>query len=598
MESEEDDMPEAIPLQLGFLEGIQPDSALEPAGSLASPSTSSVQQDKPPTDFSNEPTTAGAAGTGIDKTKAVPVTIITGHLGSGKTTLVNHILTTNHGLRIAVILNEFGEGLGIEKPVITNPENLVSQEELVEDWIELGNGCICCNVKGDLLQAIEGLLEKKRGRLDHILLETTGLADPGPVAAALWVDEELESPIRLDSVVTVVDAINLGRQLRGLGQRGGVNEAVLQIAHADVVILNKVDLVEGGTEGESTRKEGAVSFGQAAEASGKRNVEGNPVDERKRGSEARTEGEIGQGSDLGENGRGSAEGEEADVVGENGDALLGRRSADVPEGSGEEGEMDGSFNEASVSPNGGLEREREHPAVEPGGPGLPDETVGLSDSGGAAARGRLPDDLTGHREGLGGVKTGLASERTRLDTAGIASSLSWEGKERALTLLESQVLQINSVARVMRAVRCQVDVAKVFRTSSFDPKRLEAGIPDDNGDGNGNGSGSPGHSHRHDSAVGTVTLRSPDRFDLARLERWLGELLWERSGTLDVYRMKGVLNIVGREEKQLLQAVHDLYEIRPGQRWGNEEERITRIVLIGKGLDLEALQASLQKCRC
>jgi G3E family GTPase len=77
--------------------------------------------------------------------------------------LVNHILTSNHGLRIAVILNEFGEGLGIERPVV-NPENLVSQEDLVEDWIELGNGCVCCNVKGDLLQAIEGLLEKKKGR--------------------------------------------------------------------------------------------------------------------------------------------------------------------------------------------------------------------------------------------------------------------------------------------------------------------------------------------------------------------------------------------------------------------------------------------------
>ncbi|KAK6921929.1 Cobalamin (vitamin B12) biosynthesis CobW-like, C-terminal [Dillenia turbinata] len=171
-------------------------------------------------------------------TEAVGVTVITGYLGAGKSTLVNHILTSQHGKRIAVILNEFGEEIGVERAMINEEDG----SGLVEEWVELANGCICCSVKHSLVQALEQLVQRKE-RLDHILIETTGLANPAPLASVLWLDDQLESAVRLDSIVTVVDAKNLRLQLRGHKESSSFPEAFLQIAFADIVILNKVDLI-------------------------------------------------------------------------------------------------------------------------------------------------------------------------------------------------------------------------------------------------------------------------------------------------------------------------------------------------------------------
>ncbi|MCO5578775.1 hypothetical protein L7F22_032621 [Adiantum nelumboides] len=141
--------------------------------------------------------------------------------------LVNYILKSQHGKRIAVILNEFGEELGIEKAMI----NQGQASSLVEEWIDLPNGCVCCSVKHSLVQALEQLAERPE-RFDYILLETTGLANPGSLASVLWVDDELESTIHLNSVITVVDAKNINRQLREHKESGKVSEAFLQIAYA------------------------------------------------------------------------------------------------------------------------------------------------------------------------------------------------------------------------------------------------------------------------------------------------------------------------------------------------------------------------------
>ncbi|KAL6190130.1 hypothetical protein ACLB2K_036529 [Fragaria x ananassa] len=175
----------------------------------------------------------------------VGVTVITGYLGSGKSTLVNHILNTQHGKKIAVILNEFGEEIGVERAMINEGDG----GALVEEWVELANGCICCTVKHSLVLALEQLVQRKE-RLDHILLETTGLANPAPLASVLWLDDQLESSVKLDSIITVVDAKNLRFQLSENKSSSSFPEAYLQIAFADVVILNKVDLVttEGSTD--------------------------------------------------------------------------------------------------------------------------------------------------------------------------------------------------------------------------------------------------------------------------------------------------------------------------------------------------------------
>ncbi|XP_063466001.1 zinc-regulated GTPase metalloprotein activator 1A isoform X19 [Symphalangus syndactylus] len=167
----------------------------------------------------------------------IPVTIITGYLGAGKTTLLNYILTEQHSKRVAVILNEFGEGSALEKSLAVSHGG-----ELYEEWLELRNGCLCCSVKDNGLRAIENLMQKK-GKFDYILLETTGLADPGAVASMFWVDAELGSDIYLDGIITIVDSKYGLKHLTEEKPDGLINEATRQVALADIILINKTDLV-------------------------------------------------------------------------------------------------------------------------------------------------------------------------------------------------------------------------------------------------------------------------------------------------------------------------------------------------------------------
>ena len=156
----------------------------------------------------------------------IPVTVLTGYLGAGKTTLLNRILTEDHGKKFAVIVNEFGE-IGIDNDLVVDSD---------EEVFEMNNGCICCTVRGDLIRIIEGLMRRK-GKFDAILVETTGLADPAPVAQTFFVDADVQNQTRLDAIVTVADAKFLAARLKD------APEAKNQIAFADVILLNKTDLV-------------------------------------------------------------------------------------------------------------------------------------------------------------------------------------------------------------------------------------------------------------------------------------------------------------------------------------------------------------------
>ncbi|KAI0022706.1 COBW domain-containing protein [Xylariomycetidae sp. FL0641] len=202
-----------------------------------------IDEDAPPPLVGAEP------GSEQESLVKVPITIVTGYLGAGKTTLLNYILTARHGKRIAVIMNEFGDSLDIEKSLTVNKGG-----EQVEEWLEVGNGCICCSVKDSGVNAIESLMEKK-GAFDYILLETTGLADPGNLAPLFWVDDGLGSTIYLDGIVTLVDAKNILRSLddpagkvEGHEDHDGhgplMTTAHVQISHADVIVINKSDLVD------------------------------------------------------------------------------------------------------------------------------------------------------------------------------------------------------------------------------------------------------------------------------------------------------------------------------------------------------------------
>ena len=161
-------------------------------------------------------------------TEKVPVTVVTGYLGAGKTTLLNRILGEQHGKKYAVIVNEFGEE-GIDNDLIVNAD---------EEIFEMNNGCICCTVRGDLIRIV-GTLMKRAGAFDGMIIETTGLADPAPVVQTFFVDEDVRDKVKLDAVVTVIDAMHF------LDQVDDGHEVAEQVAFADVIVLNKTDLVDG-----------------------------------------------------------------------------------------------------------------------------------------------------------------------------------------------------------------------------------------------------------------------------------------------------------------------------------------------------------------
>lgn len=396
----------------------------------------------------------------------VPITLITGYLGAGKTTLVNWVLTARHGYRCAVLLNEIADSADIERALVKEPEG--QDASPLAEWTELENGCICCSAKNDMVKALESLMQQ-RDRFDYVLIETTGLANPGPVAAALWTDEQLESSVCLDCIVTVVDARHIRRQLADPRPDGAVNEAQQQVAFADVVLLNKTDL--------SNDAELAVV--------------------------------------------------EAEIRGINAEAGITRC---------QRCEID-----LSRILNTGLYSASAQPAA-----------------------GREPPSSSGE---------GQQAASQQATTPG--------GAHGGGHTLQQQAEQQGQQAA---------------------PACSSGGEGESCGDPH---CSDPHHNHHtqlegsvHDARVGTVTIHLPDAaLDFARLRRWLDALLWEGTAeAADLFRIKGLLHVAGSQRKQILQGVHEIYDIVEGPEWAAGEPRTSKLVFIGRRLRRDALAADLAAC--
>eukprot|EP00899_Mesostigma_viride_P008981 jgi/Mesvir1/18084/Mv09385-RA.1 len=495
----------------------------------------------------------------------VPVTLITGFLGAGKTTLVNYILHERHGERIAVILNEFGEELGIERALVSE-----GQGALVEEWVELANGCICCTVKNDLLLTLESLMTK-RDRFDYVLLETTGLADPGPIAQMLWVDKQLECPVYLDAIVTVIDGAGVLGELRKRGPDGAVNEAAVQIAFADVVLLNKVDLLaqapaEPPHDAEQDHREGAQG------------PSGGPV-------------ESAGGVSV------------ADVR----DALRSiNATADVIECHRCQIDLKRILRRRAFEP------EEAAPVTDPR------EAGAHGDADGAVKRRPGPDrqalceasDLR-HRQGrrhLSDVSSCLLSLEGELDLEKVQSwleNLLWKfgGTSRhAAQNAPQQGAQVDP-----EAVPNQVPASgQGTRDKPVGDAEAWQDRVQERAQGRGAHEGRPGLCEGGNASVHGSMDRSIAGGKLATTSTADG-------GEMELFRVKGILSVTGSERKHMLQAVRELYEILPvappGETarggggdgtppgcWAAGEVRRSRIVAIGRHLDQRMLQEGLERC--
>ena len=465
----------------------------------------------------------------------IPVTILTGFLGSGKTTLLNRILREEHGKRIAVIENEFGE-VGIDQGLVINAD---------EEIFEMSNGCICCTVRGDLIRVL-GNLMKRRDKFDYVLVETTGLADPGPVAQTFFMDDEIRAEFALDGIVTLVDAAHIEQQL------GRSDESTEQIAFADVVVLNKTDLVEVDA---LDRLEARL-----------RDMNRMARVIRSEWAEVSVDTVLNLGAfDLEE--------------------VLGRRPTFL--------EPEYPFEWTGVY---SLDIGRYELSLADG----PDPTMsivivpdqGTDDSAlreGAewcVRRFAEPADLirpwdqirVGKHLSLQLDSPGRKSFFLEVDTqvrVGLYAQHTAEEFDLQLTNADGATIPSQDSARSKLASPTETDAPRIKRAVPVEVERTWVA------------------QHEHDDEVGSIAIEREGDVDPGRLNAWLSELLLKRG--VDIFRMKGFISLAGESRRFVFQGVHMLFDGQPDRPWGDAPRR-NQLIFIGRNLHEQSMRQGFDAC--